>query len=57
MRPPLMGEVACLVRKIFVFGVGGFCKCFWGMGLKNFGKFRYSKIVQTGFMSFLSVKC
>ena len=28
--PPLMGEAACFMRKIFVFGAGDYCKCCWG---------------------------
>ena len=46
-QPSLMGEAACSVRKYCGFGEGGGCKFFWGMGLKNFGEFGYSKIVQT----------
>ncbi len=51
-----MDEAACLVRKMLVFGVGDFCKLLWGMGLRNFGFLCFSKIVQTGFMSFLGAE-
>ena len=53
--PPLICEPACFMRKISVFGVAGNCKFFWGMELKNFGKFSDSRIVQTQFMSFFAV--
>ena len=50
MFPPLMGEAACFVRKMFVFWVEEFCKLLWGRGLGNFGFLYHSKIVPTHFM-------
>ena len=55
MWPPLVHEPARFMRKIGDFGVVNNCKCFWGLELKNFGKFRDSRIVQTDFMSFLAI--
>ncbi len=51
MRPPLMGEAACFVRKMFVFGVVEKCKLLLGRGLKKFGFLCNSRIVQTESMS------
>ena len=52
VRPPLMDEGACLVRKMFIFGVVEKCKLLWGMGLENFGFLQRSRIVPTHSMRF-----
>ena len=43
VRPPLMHEPACFVRKMFVFWVVDCCKCLCGIGLRICGKLIIAK--------------